>query len=137
MRPPARVPFGTGVYACPLPECLWTLSDRVRADVSLRVDPQTAATAMVPGPYQVAARARVEEAITRVSLESGEALEREIRAHLESHDVLDFLRAIRLLENQLAQQDSGIRPHVHRAPRDPSHDPDRSSDWDGYGERCR
>jgi hypothetical protein len=105
------VPFGTGIYPCPLPECVWTLSDRVLADVSLRVDPQTAATAMAPGPYREAARARVEEAITRVSLESGEALEREVRAHLESHDVLDFLRAIRLLEQRVAQYDSGIRPH--------------------------
>jgi hypothetical protein len=137
VRPPDDLGFGITVYACPLPECLWTMREQVTADVALRVDRATVATAMVPGPHQNAARALVDAAISQASRERGEALEREVRAHLETHDVLDFLRAIRLLEQQLYQQDSGIRPHAHRAPRGSSHDPEQDPYCDGYGERCR
>lgn len=131
--PPDRLGFGTAIYSCPLPECLWTLREEMTAHVAFRIDQATVATAMIPGPYQDVARGRVEAAISQASLEQAETLENEIRVHLESHDVLDFVRAIRLLEQQVYQQDSGIRPHSRRVPRDPSHDPD----WNGYGEWYR
>lgn len=145
MRTPDLLSLGAAVYACPLSDCLWTLSYPLITPFPLAVDQRVVGTALTPGPYQETARAHVETAINRLSRERSEAIEREVRAHLESHDVLDFVQAIRLLENELAQVDSGIRPHSQRAgaggapgtPRDPSHDLDRAPDWDGYGERRR
>jgi hypothetical protein len=157
VKAPDRLPVGTAIYACPLPECLWSLSESLVADVEFRVNPEVVARSMTSGPYQEAAWKNVEVAINQVAFERAEALEKEIRAHLESHDVLDFVRAIRSLEQQLAQRDSGNRPHRYRDherdqaardglraagltgsyPRDPSLDPDWDQDVDGYGERPR
>lgn len=150
-------PSTATVYACLLPECAWTMGEPVVADAATRVSPEVTATALVPGPNQATARAFVETAINRILFERFGALEKELRTHLESHDVLDFVRAIRSLEQQLAQQDSGVRPHRYRDrerdqatrdearaagltgsyPRDPSLDPDWDQDVDGYGERPR
>lgn len=153
MRAPDHLPIGTAMIFCPLPECPWTMLESLVADMEFHVGSETIAAAMTPGPHQKTARIYVDAAINQVSLERCMTMERDIRAHLESHDVLDFLRAIRSLEQQLAQRDPGIRPHGYRdrerdetardearavgltgsSPRDPSLD----QDVDGYGERPR
>lgn len=56
----------------------------------------------------------VSEGISAAATASAKETERVLRDHLESHDVLDFVRTIHRLNNDLAQVNSGIRPHVYR-----------------------
>lgn len=58
----------------------------------------------------------VADAVADASRRRAAEIDQELRAHLESHDVLDFVRTIARLKQDLAQQDSGIRPHIF--PRD-------------------
>lgn len=58
----------------------------------------------------------INEGISKVANERARKTEQVLREHLESHEVLDFLRTSKRLENDLYQQHSGIRPHIY--PRD-------------------
>jgi hypothetical protein len=87
---------------CPVDGCEWTM------------DPDAGA-----GPVQYTVRTdlpwneAVSAAVAEVALRRAAEVERLVREHAESHDVLDYLRTIRRLEQDLAQQGSGIRPHMH------------------------
>lgn len=62
--------------------------------------------------------ADVREAITRAAKLDVEQMQAKIREHLQTHDVLDFLTTIERLASDLAQQGSGIRPHLYSIPPD-------------------
>jgi hypothetical protein len=53
----------------------------------------------------------VRQAVSELARRRDWAVENVLRDHLREHDVLDFVRTIRRLEQALGQCDSGIRPH--------------------------
>lgn len=55
----------------------------------------------------------LDTAITASAVESARATEKILRDHLETHDVVDFVRTIHRLQQELAQFDGGVRPHVY------------------------
>lgn len=93
--------IGAGAYAtCPVDGCEWLLNTDQSGGLRIKIDD------LSPGG--------INAGISASAMERGREIERVLREHLESHDVLDFLRTIRRLSNDIAQQDSGIRPHVYR-----------------------
>ncbi len=56
----------------------------------------------------------ITEATNQASRENGKAHEAKLREHLETHDVMDWMRTVRRLEQALAQHYGGVRPHVYR-----------------------
>lgn len=75
-----------------------------------------------PGPITVPAPAHgapgrdaVTAAITAAAVARGRAIENILRAHLETHDVLDFVRTIHRLRCESEQHHGGIRPHLTQA----------------------
>jgi len=59
----------------------------------------------------------LEDAINAMARERANALERHIRAHLATHDVIAYVRTIRRLEQDLYNAGpTGIRPHVSEQP---------------------
>lgn len=91
--------IGAGAYhMCPVDGCAWKLS-MDQSFGRIAIDDLS--------PEGITA------GISRHAMERARETERVLREHLESHDVLDFLRTIKRLENDLAQQGSGIRPHVY------------------------
>jgi len=81
---------------CPVDGCDWRLRE---SDVQF-------------GPER-GAGPTLEDAINAVAAGRAKARDAAIRAHLESHDVLDYLRTIRRLEQDLYNAGpTGVRPHV-------------------------
>ena len=89
--------IGTCSYlTCPVDGCDWRLS---MAEVELRTAPTS---------FTVDTRS-----LEIVARKQAETIEGIIRQHAESHDVLDYLRTVQRLKMDLAQEGSGIRPHVY------------------------
>lgn len=92
----------TEIYECPVDGCEW----------ALRHDDMPG-----PGPYRVRTDAPIDQALNEAINESASANARwvdgKLRAHFESHDVLDWVRTVQRLNQDLYQQHSGIRPHVY------------------------
>lgn len=89
-----------GEWPCPVDGCDWRLRE---SDVEF--GPQRGA-----GPT-------LEDAINAMAAGRAKAIDDHLRAHLESHDVLDFVRTIRRLEQELYNAGpTGVRPHVQRQP---------------------
>jgi hypothetical protein len=80
------------VYECPVDGCGWVLSQEAyeRQRPPIRAD----------GAPQV-----------------GQWLKAILRQHLETHDVFEWVDTVLRLNQELAQQHSGIRPHVYREQR--------------------
>lgn len=104
-----RVSFLTRaeVFSCPVLDCSWTATT---ADVMAAENTVTKAS----GPS-------IDEAISAISVARAKAVDAFLRRHLETHDVVDYLRTIRDLEQQVYNAGhTGVRPHrpgwaeVHR-----------------------
>lgn len=99
--------IGAGAYAtCPVDDCEWKLNTDQSGGFRIQIK--------TPTPEGI------NEGISVAAMERGKEIERVLREHLESHDVLDFLRTIHRLNNDLTQVDCGIRPHVYRPGADTS-----------------
>jgi hypothetical protein len=93
--------MGAGAYAtCAVDGCGWM------ADTDEPSATRTVARFTSPADT-------IDDAISRASRDRAAELEVILREHAESHDVLDYLRTIQRLNADLAQQGSGIRPHVY------------------------
>lgn len=90
--------IGAGTYlVCDVDGCDWRLN----------TDQPGGARWVFCGPT----RADFEDAVRRYTLAHAEEVERTLRGHLEQHDVVDFMRTIKRLKTELAQQ-SGDRTQV-------------------------
>lgn len=59
----------------------------------------------------------ITEATDRVMSDDIKAREAALRAHLETHDVMDWMQTVRRLEQELYNAGpTGIRPHVSQQP---------------------
>lgn len=87
----------TALYLCPVDGCAWQLDE-----LSLP-------------PTRIAIGPDLDAALTANAKASTQAMEATLREHMETHDVVDFLRTIQRLNQDLAQGHSGIRPHVYRS----------------------
>jgi hypothetical protein len=65
-------------------------------------------------PAGMSGQEAINAAVNEVALRRARETEAVIREHLESHDVLDWVRTVQRLQMELAQIDGGIRPHVYR-----------------------
>ncbi len=93
--------IGAGVYwTCPVDECEWRL--------------RQAQPTRQRYVFRDLSPEGVNEGITSAAQVSMAESERLIREHCEAHDVLDLLRTIQRLNQELAQVDCGIRPHIYR-----------------------
>jgi hypothetical protein len=112
VRPPRD---GYEMFTCPVGDCEWR---KTVAEVEI-------ATAHVPikgsGPA-------LSDAIHASLVGRAKATEQILRDHLESHDVIDFLRTIRDLEQQVYNAGhTGVRPH-RRTTEMPEHELVRQRD---------
>ncbi len=82
------------VYTCPVDDCPWEYD---RATVQRRAPTQGAPRTYTSAREAIAAWARAINAVD-------DAVARE---HLESHDVIDFVRTIARLRDQLAAHEAG------------------------------
>lgn len=81
---------------CPVVGCTWTFnSDRL------------------PPMRLMVGAGGLDEAFAAMTKKNAEATERILREHLESHELLDFVRTIHHLQCTIAGYESGIRPHVY------------------------
>jgi len=92
-------------YECRVDTCNWTLDPDADdlGGYKLIIDTQPGET------FQEA----LDRAITAHATERAKATEKRLREHFESHDILDWVRTVMNLEQQLAQYDCGIRPHLY------------------------
>lgn len=91
--------IGAGTYVlCEVDGCDWRLN----------TDQQGEARWVFLGPT----REDFDDAARRYTLTHAAKVERLLREHLESHDVVDFMRTIKRLETDLARQESAGRPRV-------------------------
>jgi hypothetical protein len=97
--------IGRSLLTCPVDGCEWELDHGIMDKPGRYVMP------INPTPEDVTA------SINAAATKRAELVEASVREHAESHDVLDFLRTINRLQQDLAQQSSGIRPHVYRPTR--------------------
>lgn len=92
-----RFPAGTVVRYCPVDGCPWTSAPRnVDAVVEVQLLPLS-----LEGPLHQYPRTLVDAAVRDVLFKEVEEVEREVRDHLESHDVVDFVRTIQRLREDL------------------------------------
>lgn len=99
-----RVPFPARaeVFSCPVRECGWTATT---ADIMAVENTVTKAS----GPS-------IDEAISAMSIARAKTVDAFLRKHLETHDVIDYLRTIRELEQQMYNAGyTGVRPHRYVA----------------------
>lgn len=95
--------IGAGAYwTCPVDGCDWKLNQ----DQSSKAERYEVRDLTPEG---------INEGISKVANARAKEMEAVLRDHLDSHDVLDFLRTIQRLNQDLAQFNSGIRPHVYRS----------------------
>lgn len=86
-----KLEAGTSIYHCPVDGCGWT---HIVPPLDPRINGNTLAGAFGPGVMaQVAANQRAEK------------IERALRDHLKSHDVLDYVRTIQRLKDIERQPD--------------------------------
>lgn len=95
--------IGGSRFTCPVDGCDWQL------DPAAETGPVQYVMPVNPTSEDVFA------AVQQVADKRAAKTEAAVREHAVSHDVLDFLRTIMRLQQDLYQQDSGIRPHVYRA----------------------
>jgi hypothetical protein len=98
-----RRPF-RAVVQCPVDTCTWETDADPCAGQPVKYVIDTNG----PGDLSDA----VSRAVDKVAIERASVLEATLRQHFESHDVLDWIRTIRTLEQLLAQHDCGVRPHM-------------------------
>lgn len=90
-----KLKVGTVVHYCPVDDCDWTSRPRtVDATVTLDLASATRSLPLLPGSL-------LDEAVRRQLLREADEVEAELREHLGSHDVVDFLRTIRRLRDDL------------------------------------
>lgn len=98
MTPLSRLP-----YPCPLDGCPWILDPSALPAPVLRFN----------APVTDGLNEALEGAVHAMAVQEVAAIDGALRDHLADHDNLDFLRTINRLQQDLAQQGSGIRPHVY------------------------
>lgn len=87
--------------------------------------------AVPPAPIRVSAD--LGEALLEAGREGAKARDAALRAHLETHDVLDWMRTVRRLEQELYNAGpTGVRPHARRSVFDTS---DLEAYWMSRNER--
>jgi hypothetical protein len=102
---PIRRPF-RAVVVCPADICTWETDADLDSGQPVRYLIDT----NCPGDLHDA----IDRAVDKVATDRALAIEAILRGHFESHDVMDWVRTIQSLEQQLAQYDCGIRPHMPR-----------------------
>ncbi|MFF4600574.1 hypothetical protein [Amycolatopsis sp. NPDC001319] len=89
------------VWECPVDGCDWTLSqldyERNRPPLRAKVTLDAAGAPQLDIGQAIVADAK--------------HLDGMLREHLETHDVVDWLKTVQRLNQELSQFDSGIRPH--------------------------
>lgn len=89
------------VCTCFVDGCAWRLS---HADVELKI----------PFSLKWKAGETLDQALNENSRKWHARVEEMIRGHLETHDVMEWARTVTRLRQDLAQVDSGVRPHAPR-----------------------
>lgn len=92
------------LYPCPVDGCDW----------ALKHEDMPSSVGWIPTFEDGATLATINEAINAGVRRNSEAIDGKLRAHFESHDVLDWVRTVQRLNQDLYQQHGGIRPHIYR-----------------------